>query len=206
MQARWSDIHLRFDNHRLFSGMSLSVASGEKVLLHGPSGSGKSTLLRLLLGFVQPDSGEVQIDGQPLNAQTVWNLRQKTGFVSQDVQIGSGSAYRFLQDLLDYRSNQHLSYTESDFLQHFKSFRLPEQALHQDVSRLSGGERQRLAIIAVLLLQRPLYLLDEPVSALDPELRQMVIQRFREMDSATVIAVDHQGDWEGFRKVDIQKL
>jgi len=205
MQVEFKDISLRFGEKTIFQDFNLKVEAGEKVLVKGPSGSGKSTLLRLILGFVQPDAGEVHIDGTSLNRENVWSLRHRMAFVSQELQIGSGKVKDFIRDIYGYRANQDLTYDEEQIQARFEAFDLEPAKLQQDIGKLSGGEKQRVALILALLLDRELYLLDEVTSAIDEALRDKVIQHLAELEGKTLIVVSHDRGWEAhdFREIEL---
>jgi putative ABC transport system ATP-binding protein len=207
MQLKIHKLSLQLDGKVLFQNFNLEIAEGEKVLLKGPSGSGKSTLLRLILGFVQADTGDIHIDGQLLDQKSVWSLRQRMAFVPQELTIGSGTVKDFIQDVFDYRANRHLKYREEQILDLFKQFELEANQLEQDISQLSGGEKQRLGLIVALLLDRELYLLDEVTSAIDEALRAKIIRYLARLEGKTMVIVSHDRDWQeyGFREIDIKK-
>jgi putative ABC transport system ATP-binding protein len=206
MKIELRNIRLTFSRQALFDGLNYTFPSGAKTLLHGPSGSGKSTLLRLILGYEQAQDGQVLIDGMPLSAENIWSLRKRMAYVPQDVPLGQGKVFTFLEDIFAYRANQHLSFSQEETERYFKTFQLPPDTLEQPIEQLSGGERQRVAIITALLLKREVYLLDEATSALDETLRQKVIAHFAQLKDCTVIAVAHQTDWEGFEVLDINTI
>ncbi len=206
MQLEFKNISLQLGGKQLFKEFNLKVKSGEKILLKGPSGSGKSSLMRLALGFVQPGEGEVRIDGEKLDSQNVWSFRQRIAFVPQNQTIGSGTVKDFICDILEYRANRHLKYTEEQMLTCFKQFDLEANKLHQDISKLSGGEKQRVVLVLALLLDRELYLLDEVTSAIDEALRHKVINHLAGLPEKTMIVISHDHDWEAydFKKIQLK--
>jgi len=207
MQIECRHVSLRLGDKQVFADLNLTLPAGGKWSLRGPSGSGKSTLLRMILGFVQPDAGSMWIDGQALYRDTVWSLRRRMAYVAQDVQIGTGTVEQVIRDIFGYRANRHLTYRETEVLDHFQRFDLTAAHLRQPVRQLSGGERQRLALIITLLLDRELYLLDEVTSAMDAELRQRVMEYLGSLEDKTMLVVSHDPGWEqhGFRECRINQ-
>jgi len=203
--VRLQDIDLALGGKQLFTAFDLQLRAGEKLLLRGPSGSGKTTLLRMMLGFVQPDSGRVLIDDQAMTEENVWSLRRHMAYVSQGLHLGSGRTDHFISELLNYRHNRHLHYDEDRILAYFDRFRLDADKLRQPLSDLSGGERQRIALIMALLLDRDLYLLDEVTSGLDEAMRKIVIEHLCGLTNKTIISVSHDQDWQtsAFRSVNL---
>ena len=193
------DVLLRIEGvSKIFDGVvkavdnvSLSVSKGEIFALVGSSGCGKSTFLKCLLGFEEPAAGEIEVLGARLSPSTVWSLRRQVAWVPQEPELGDGTAWEFLSHLFRYRANRGLSGRLARAGEMARSFLLDGSVLNQPVTKLSGGEKQRVVLIAALLLDRPLLLLDEPFSALDRESRRAVIDHLSQL-SATVICVSHE--------------
>ena len=186
-----------FAGKRLFSSYSLKLRHGEKVLLQGASGCGKSTLLKMILGFEVPDTGEIFIDGDLLTGQSVWELRRKMSYVPQEPELEPGTCFDFLQSCLRFSANAGVQGGISRVPDLLKAFGLADDLLTQRTEKLSGGEKQRLTMIAAVMLERPLILMDEPSSALDPDSRRRAIDFFVSHKSMTILAVSHDHDWEG---------
>ena len=192
------NIYLKRGDKILFEDLSLRVGKGEKLLIRGPSGCGKSSLLQMIMGFVQPDSGRVRIDGEILTRHNVWTLRKRMAFVGQELNLGPGKVSDFFQEIFAYKANRHLQYNESEVLGLFDRFLLEKGKLNQAISALSGGEKQRVALIAALLLDREIYLLDEITSAIDEALRETVMAYLASIPGKTMIVVSHERGWEAF--------
>lgn len=206
MDIELRNIRLSLGDQPLFDSLNCNFAAASKTLLYGPSGSGKSTLLRLLLGFVQPDSGRILFDGEPLNKNTVWALRKRMAYVPQDVNLGQGRVADFFEDIFSYQANKAHSLSTEEINTSFRKFHLPDNTLSKSIGQLSGGERQRVAVIAALLLNREVYLLDEATAALDEALQEKVMQHFAGLEDKTVIAVAHQTAASGFDALDIRTI
>jgi ATP-binding cassette subfamily C protein CydCD len=157
---------------------SLTVATGEVVVLTGPSGAGKSTVLALLLGFLSPTSGTVRVGGTDLNdvdttswlAQVAW-LPQSPHLLPGTVADNVGSAV--LPSYLDDVS---------------------AQTVLGDAGRgVSAGQRQRIALARALARDAPVLLLDEPTAGLDQETEMKVVNRIREAAAGkTTLIVAHR--------------
>lgn len=184
-----NDLSYRYQNQTL--RFSLQVARGERVAIVGPSGAGKSTLLSLIAGFLPASSGELWIDNrlcthQPPAQRPLSMLFQENNLfahltVKQNLGLGLHPGLKLTagqwQQVTEIADNVGLA----DLLE-----RLPGQ--------LSGGQRQRVALARCLLRQRPLLLLDEPFSALDPQLRQEMItltDRLCREQAMTLLMVSH---------------
>ncbi|MBN2414710.1 ATP-binding cassette domain-containing protein [bacterium] len=191
----YESVSVTFEGKQVIRDFSLEVPAGGKVLISGKSGSGKTTLLRLLLGFVQPDSGLVRFGPHPVTRRTVWDIRRRVAYVAQGLDLGSGPVDEILSRLFSFRANAHLHVRreETDSLLTF--LELDPSVLKEQYESLSGGEKQRIAVLAGLLLKRGVFLLDEATSALDEQLKEKVVDMFMSNPDWTVLAVSHDPAW-----------
>ncbi|MFN7942020.1 MAG: ABC transporter ATP-binding protein [Thermoanaerobaculia bacterium] len=159
----------RFAGARVLDGVSLAVEPGEIVALLGPSGSGKTTLLRCLAGFEIPDAGTIRIGGEDLTRLPP--ERRGLGMVFQHyalfphLTVGENVAFgldsrKLARDVVRARVASALARVD---LAGFEA-----RAVHQ----LSGGQQQRVALARALAPEPRVLLLDEPLSNLDPSLRE----------------------------------
>lgn len=180
-----------FKDTHVFDSFSLSVLVGDKVTIAGASGSGKSTLLRCIMGFTPLTSGTIRIMGDVLTAATVWQLRGKMAYVAQEPELGNGIVREALQRPFVYKANHNLSFDEREALRLFDAFMLYASLMNKDIGTLSGGEKQRIALVASLMFQRPVLLLDEAASALDSASKQAVREYLCERSDLTILSVSH---------------
>lgn len=185
------DVRLAFPGRVLQDNLNLSLDTGGRVTLRGPSGCGKSSLIRLVLGFFPPDRGEVRVAGQRLDAHSVWRARARTAWVPQEPDLGTGAVRDALDRPFSYHANRNLPRHEDKLREWMRELGLPESILDEDTRKLSGGEKQRLALLAALRLHRPLLLLDEAVSALDPDNKQRVAGLLARLEDTAILAVSH---------------
>ena len=192
------NVSFSFKTKPIFDHFDLRVAPGEKVQIKGKSGTGKTTLFKLILGFVRPDKGMVLFNGEALDARSVWQARGSMAYVSQDMSIGEGRVKDFLADLLSYEANRKLNVSREQIIALFSEFSLSEDLYESSISNLSGGEKQRIAIIASILIDRPVYLLDEITSALDEALKKKIARYFMELKEKTILIISHDQVWEEY--------
>ena len=185
----------------VIESLSLTIKPGERVGLVGRSGAGKSTIANLLLRFYDPESGEIRIDGQPIQSVTQDSLRQHIAMVSQDTSL----LHRSLRDNIAYgrpgASDEEIRHAAaranaSGFIDDLED-QAGRTGLDAHVGergvKLSGGQRQRIAIARVFLKDAPVLILDEATSALDSEVEAAIQDHlFELMENKTVIAIAHR--------------
>lgn len=191
------NISKAYGERTLFSSFSLKLKKGEKVLVQGVSGSGKSTLLKMILGFEKPDTGRILIGGELLDGHSVWRLRREVAYVPQEPELEEGVGDDLLRRSLEYAANSELMGNLKQVPGLMADFGLNADVLKQDAGSLSGGEKQRLMMISAIVLGRPLILLDEPSSALDPDACRKTIKFFKNHPDLSMLAVSHDREWEG---------
>lgn len=182
----------QYDKTTALDGVSLAIADGEFLVLAGANGSGKSTLVRHWNGLLEPDAGEVRVDGVRVKEDLV-AARTKIGMVFQNPR-DSFVAARVGADVAFGPENLGLARKEID--------RRVERALaavnldgrnEERIESLSGGEQERLAIAGALAMEPDHLVLDEPFTGLDEPARQAVLERLEALSRAgtSVIVVTH---------------
>lgn len=192
---RFENVAVQFERKLVFERLNFEVEKGDKLLIYGRSGEGKTTIIRLLLGFECPREGRIFFEGQLLDRKTVWDVRKRIAYVSQNLDIGSGRVITLINRVLDYRANQGIGPVQTELSGILEFLRLKESILQESFEKLSGGEKQRILIVIALLLKRSVFLLDEVTSALDSELKEKVRDYFVKKDDWTVIVISHDKDW-----------
>ena len=176
--ARLTDVSYSYDGAPLLNRFSTEVSRGDRIGIVGPNGSGKTTLLRLILGELQPDTGEVRLG---TNLQIAYfdqmrsRLREDKSLVEN---IGDGQAYITLNGV----KRHVLSYLQ-DFLFSAERARGP-------ISALSGGERNRLLLACLFSHPSNVLVLDEPTNDLDMETLDLLAELLADY-KGTVLTVSH---------------
>jgi len=190
------DITVKINDVYILKDFNLSVEKGEKVLISGKSGIGKSTLLKLLLGFTLPDKGCITFDNTELDKKSIWEIRKRMAYVSQDLDIGQGEVKALIKEIFFLKTNSKSSFNNNELIKLLHYFELKEDILFKNYDELSGGEKQRIAIIISILLEREVFLLDEITSALDESLKQKVLNYFLDKKDITIIIISHDTDYK----------
>ena len=181
----------RFGTVQALCQTDLDIAAGQLICLLGPSGCGKTTLLRLIAGLEAPDQGQVLLDGKDLTATPAH--QRNFGMVFQSLalfphlNVADNIAYGLrLRGLDSVRCRQRVE-------ELLALVQLPGVAARA-INQLSGGQRQRVAIARALALEPHVFLLDEPLSALDAKLRetmQVELRLLQQRLGITTIVVTH---------------
>ena len=185
------NVRKSFDENQIVKGMNLDVYKGEFLTLLGPSGCGKTTLLRMIGGFLEPDEGDIILDGKSILGTPPYKREVNTVFQS----------YALFPNLT-VRDNitfglkmKKLPKAEIDSkVQEIIEMCQLEMLANRKPSKLSGGQQQRVAIARSLVNAPKVLLLDEPLGALDLQLRkqmQISLKRLQRKLGMTYIYVTH---------------
>ncbi len=180
----------------------LLLHQGKRYLLHGPSGCGKSTLLQLLAGFI-PGTGQLRLNQQPLEWAQLPLLRQQMGYLTQQAELWPGTVADNLQLA---KSNASAAQMQEVLQQVGLWYFLQQQqglqtAVGEGGRGLSGGQQQRLALARLLLQDKAIWLLDEPVAELDADSAAQICALLAELSvGKTVLFASHQ--WQNLSWLD----
>lgn len=166
--------------------LSLSIRAGEVYGLLGANGAGKTTTLRIILDFIRPTSGSIELFGKD-NQQSGAELRSRVGYLPGDVVLPKGFTG---QDFLDYLCKLNGGVDRAYVKQLSKSF---EAQLDKKMHHLSKGNRQKIGIIQAFMHQPDILVLDEPTSGLDPLMQEQFYKLISQASQrgATVLLSSH---------------
>ncbi|HVS98275.1 MAG TPA: ATP-binding cassette domain-containing protein [Puia sp.] len=190
-----NNITKTFGRHKAVDHISFAVRDGETVVFLGTSGSGKTTLLKMINRLLEPDSGEVLIDGRNILDQRPEDLRRRIGYVFQN--NGLFPHYTIGQNIATVP--RLLGWDKARIAGRVTAL-MEELHLPPDEYRgawpheLSGGQQQRVGIARALAADPPVLLMDEPFGALDPITRARVRKDFKSLPalrSKTIVLVTH---------------
>jgi len=183
--------------------VSLQLNKGEFCVLLGASGAGKTTLMNMVNGVVEPSQGSVSVNGNPITAKNLRQIRQQIGMIHQQLHLvprlnvlhnvlaGQLHKTAFLPSLIKAFPTQE----KRRACQLLAEVGLEEKHLYRRASELSGGQQQRVAIARAFINSPPVVLADEPVASLDPVMSRSVLESLRtaaKKHQTTVLCTLHQ--------------
>ncbi len=196
---------------KVLHGIDLEIAPGEMVAFVGRSGSGKTTITNLLLRFYNPTSGEILVDGIPIQDFKLRNLREQIALVGQNTTLFNDTVARNIAygSLGDREESKIIQAAEAAYAMEFISRmdRGLETIIGEDGVLLSGGQRQRLAIARAFLKDAPILILDEATSALDTESERNIQSALKHLakDRTTLVVAHRLSTIEGADRIVVLK-
>lgn len=202
---QFRNVSKRYGKKIILDNLTLDIKAGEFVILIGPSGCGKTTTLKTINRLIEPDSGEILIDGKDITKVDPVQLRRTIGYVIQQIGLFPNMTVEqniaVVPKLLNYKKE------EIDEIVHrlLDLVNMPyEENSKKYPSELSGGQQQRIGVLRALAASPPIVLMDEPFGALDPVTRdslQEEVKKIQKKLGKTIVFVTHDMD-EAIRLAD----
>lgn len=193
---QFKHVQKSFNNQPVIPDLSFSVNKGEFITILGSSGSGKTTTLKMVNGLLQPNHGEILIDGQPLKDINLVELRRHMGYVVQQIGLFPHMTIQenlaivpkmlnWNSDQIEQRVKELLTLVQLD----------PKEYAKRYPNQLSGGQQQRVGVARALAVNPPYVLFDEPFGALDAltrlELQKEIKRIHTSLANKTFMFVTH---------------
>ncbi|WP_075590708.1 ATP-binding cassette domain-containing protein [Labilibacter marinus] len=192
-----SELNFAYEDKKVLSNLSFTVAKGEFICLTGKSGCGKSTLLRLMNGLLKHQQGKVEILDKEIQQWEIHELRRKMGYVLQDGALFPHlTVYQNMCYCMKLNSFDEAS-CKKRIDELLPLVNLDAELLSKFPDELSGGQRQRVGIVRAIAHNPEMVLMDEPFSALDAETRislQSLVKAIHKKLNTTFIMVTHSND------------
>mgnify|MGYP003334122134 FL=1 len=178
-QLNCQHLSKRFGDTLVVDDLSFELFPGECLGVIGPNGAGKTTTFRICLGLTAPDSGQVQVFGQPMPAQAL-SIKSRLGVVSQFDSLDPD--FTCAENLLVY--GRYFGMPRSAIEERIGpllEFAALSHKAHAKPGELSGGMKRRLSLARALINDPQLLLLDEPTTGLDPQARHLMWERLQQL-------------------------
>ena len=195
MKIELKDISFSYEKDTLvLDNLSLTIEEGQMVAILGHNGSGKSTLSKIIMGLLEPKSGEVYVDGVKYEGDEFDKIRDKMGIIFQNPD-NQFVGVTVQDDIAFGLENRRVSREEMiERINKYAKVVSMEEYLLTNPENLSGGQKQRVAIAGVLAMETDVIIFDESTSMLDPkgtkEINQM-IKMLKEEQNKTIISITH---------------
>lgn len=188
-----SDISIRFGEEQVLEHFSCVVERGGFACITGMSGCGKTSLLKAIIGLVRVDKGKISVDGCELSDRTCNSVRRHVMYLPQELSFPSENVNEFVAFILKIGRVKDVQKCMEDLYNKLHYLGLEKDILSKRLSEISGGQRQRMMLATLALLDRDLWLLDEPTAALDEASRDRVIRFLldKQKEGKTIVAVSH---------------
>lgn len=183
-----------FDSHVVLQNVSLAVDEGENMVVFGQSGTGKSVLLKCIVRLMEPDSGEIYIDGKnvlEMNLKQLNEIRKNLGFLFQGAALYDSMSVR---ENLEFPLIRHFDFTPEEREEKVKSVLEKvslEEAINKMPSELSGGMKKRIGLARSIITEPKLMLYDEPTTGLDPitskEISSLILELQKSLKMTSII-------------------
>jgi osmoprotectant transport system ATP-binding protein len=188
------DVSKSYGAETALAGVSLQFQDGVTTAVVGRSGGGKSTLLRSINGLVRPDRGGVRVLGEQIDYRALPRLRRRIGYAVQGTGLFPHMTVRGNITLLARLEGwpQRRADDRCDGLMDLVE--LPREYADRYPHELSGGQQQRVGLCRAMVLDPPLFLLDEPFAALDPITKGEIHEEFirlQQVSARTIVMVTH---------------
>lgn len=194
-QIVFDSVTFGYNEHPVLHDLSFTIAKGQKVAICGPTGSGKSTIVQLLPRLYDIQSGQIQIDGEPITTYSKKSLRELLAFVPQKPFLFYDTVRENISYGRPFSDDEIISAAKRAHAHEF-IMQLPsgyDTVLLEAGKSLSGGQQQRIAIARAFVKQSPILIMDEATSSLDAVSEEQIKQALRETKGQiTQIIIAHR--------------
>jgi len=193
-----TNVHKSFGPQTVLNGLDLTIPAGQITAIIGPSGEGKSVLIKHMIGLLQPDSGEIVVDGESiigLRGANLNRVREKFGMLFQGAALfDSMNVFENVAFPLQEKTKLSKSEIQTRVLEALEDVGL-KNVEQKFTDELSGGMKKRVGLARALLLNPKIILFDEPTTGLDPIIKRAIHQLIKETHAKfgfTAVIVSHE--------------
>lgn len=184
-------LSVRFGEQEVLKDFTYTFEKNKKYLLTGESGSGKTTIFNVLQKFLTDYRGKVAVDGVDFEALEEGDLYPLFSYASQNVFIFNDTVENNITLFGNYSKEELEGAVRFAMLEDLIGEKSLQFSCGEDGKNLSGGERQRIALARCILRRKPILLLDEITSALDPGIARQIEKNLQQMEGVTIISICH---------------
>ncbi len=191
------DLYKSFGDQQVLRGVNLEIPKGQITFIMGRSGTGKSVLLKHIIGLLEPDSGQILIDGQDITSMSereLARIRKRFGMLFQEGALFDSMT---VGENVAFPLREHTRLSEKEIWARVEA-KLAQVGLLKDIdkmpSELSGGMKKRAALARALALEPEVVLFDEPTTGLDPIMQMSIaklIKETKESHHLTCVVISH---------------
>ena len=192
-----NNISIQFGDEEVLCGFTCRVEKGQFACIKGKSGCGKTSLLKALIGLSPFDGGTIRVGGEVLNENTCNIIRKNTAYLPQELSFPNENVNDIIVQTLHIGGIKDVRLYTSGLYNNLRLLGLDQEMLDRRMSEISGGQRQRVMLAAIALLDKQVWLLDEPTAALDKDSRDLVIDFLlaQQRRGKTIVAVSHDEEF-----------
>lgn len=192
------NLHKSFDSQKVLNGLNLVIPAGQITAIIGPSGEGKSVLIKHMIGLLQPDSGQIDVDGESIlgiRRSQLNRIREKFGMLFQNAALfDSMNVFENVAFPLQEKTQLSKDEIRTRVISALEDVGL-KNVEQKFTDELSGGMKKRVGLARALLLKPKIILFDEPTTGLDPIIKRAIHQLIRETHEKfgfTAVIVSHE--------------
>lgn len=193
-----SNLHKSFGSQSVLNGLSLEIPAGQITAIIGPSGEGKSVLIKHMIGLLQPDRGQIEVDGENIlgiRRSQLNRIREKFGMLFQNAALfDSMNVFENVAFPLQEKTSLSKNEIHERVISALEDVGL-KNIEHKYTDELSGGMKKRVGLARALLLNPKIILFDEPTTGLDPIIKRAIHQLIRDTHEKfgfTAVVVSHE--------------
>lgn len=197
------NLEVKYDGRQIFSGISFDIEKGDYIGIAGQNGSGKTTLIKAVLGLIKSEKGEIRIDGVSLDHFKDW---QKIGYLPQSLALSNPLFPATVKEIVALGLLSQKTFPkrigkkdDEKILEALKLLNISD-IQGKLIGELSGGQQQRVFLAHALVSNPEILILDEPTTALDPEIRESffgTIRRLNREKGVTILLISHDVGYIG---------
>lgn len=188
-----NDISIQYGGEQVLQNFSCKIEKSGLACIVGRSGCGKTSLLKALIGLAPTIGGRIRIGDTLLNENTCASVRKITAYLPQDLSFPNDGVMDVVCQTLRIGGVKNVRLSITELHRNLQRLGLEPELLDKHMAEISGGQRQRMMIATLAMLDKQVWLLDEPTAALDEASRDLVIRFLidEQQRGKTIVAVSH---------------